>query len=111
MQEGEEQDKQEHKYPWKKVERRKQTDKKKTPIIICGDSMVKEINKNISMKEERSELCCMRGANIREIMENVKEKCKDVGPHWIYWHKLLFMQCTVKDKIISELTQECTFIN
>ena len=64
VQEVEGQDKQEHKYPWKKVERRKQTDKKKTPIIICGDSMVKEINKNISMKEERSELCCMRGANI-----------------------------------------------
>ena len=48
--------------------------------------MVKEINKNISMKEERSELCCMRGANIRDIMENVKEKCKDVGdPDSIVW--------------------------
>ena len=68
-----------HFHPWEKVERKKKNGKKRTPIIICGDSMVKEIGRNIRLKEQGSELCCMPGANIINVMEKVKEKCKDSG--------------------------------
>ena len=64
-------------YPWQKVQRRKGKQEKKTPIIICGDSMVKEVGRNIKMKGEGSELCCYPGAQIKEVMERVKEKCRN----------------------------------
>ena len=77
VQEAEVKDDNEQRYPWQKVERKKGQQKEKMPIIVCGDSMVKDISRNVSMKEKGSELCCCPGAEIGNIMEKVKEKCKE----------------------------------
>ena len=65
--------------PWQKIERKQQKQKRKMPIIIVGDSMMKDIRRNISMKEKSSELCSYPGAQIGTITEKVKEKCRDGG--------------------------------
>ena len=60
-------DREDQGYPWQKVERKKQ---KKKPIIIVGDSMIKEMRANISMKEKGSELCSYRGLRSTDWSDN-----------------------------------------
>ena len=79
-QEAEVSDKEDQGSPWEKVVRKRSRQKqKKMPIMIFGDSMVKDLKRNISMKEEGSELYSYAGAQIGVIAEKVKEKCINGG--------------------------------
>ena len=64
-------------YPWQEVRRRKGKDRKRRPIIVCGDSMIRGMENNIRMEEKESKWCCLPGAKVQEIMVDVKDKCKN----------------------------------